>query len=126
MSKLKGKIAGSLVAAGAFLYALPIYAATGGIFDEPQTQSTGLDIAGIKKLLSTVVDWLVIIGVVIAAIFIVTGGLKYMFAGGESEKADKAKTQLLNCIIGLAIVLGVYLIINTVLKLLGSGSELYN
>jgi len=117
MSKLKGKIAGSLVAAGAFLYASPVFAA---IIEDPKdagTRTGGLTLATLIVLLNRIVDVLMIIGVVLGAIFIVVGGIRYIFAGGESEKADKAKTQLLNGIIGVAVVLGVGLIVNTLIKL---------
>ena len=64
---------------------------------------------------------LIYLGVTLAVIFIIWGGIGYMWAGGDSEKATKAKTRLWNGIIGALIVLGVGLIINTIQTLVTRG-----
>ena len=75
---------------------------------------TGLDLNKIQALIETVANFLIIIGVIIAVIFIIWGGLKYMTARGDAKKADEAKEAIKNGIIGAAVVLGVGVILNTV------------
>ena len=52
-------------------------------------------------------------------IWIVISGIRYLFAGGEPEAAQKARTMLWNGIIGLIIIVGAFIIVETVLKLVG-------
>ena len=72
-----------------------------------------LTLTKIQQLIEMVANWLVIIGVVIAVIFIIWGGIKYMTAGGDATKAKEATTAIKNGIIGAAVVLGVGVILRT-------------
>ena len=74
---------------------------------------TELTLAKIQQLIETLANWLIIIGVVIAVIFIIWGGIKYMTARGDEKKATEAKTAIFNGIIGAAVVLGVGVILRT-------------
>lgn len=74
---------------------------------------TAWDTARITQLLETVANFMIGIGITIAVIFIIWGGIKYMSAGGDSKKADEAKTAIINGIIGAVIVLGVGVILRT-------------
>lgn len=68
-----------------------------------------------------IADFLIGIGIVVAVIFIVWGGIGFMMAGGDTEKAGVAKTRLWNGIIGALIVLGVGLILRTLNSLVLNG-----
>lgn len=105
------------------LAAAPIQVAA-NIIQNPNGQVVqgGLTLQGLLDLLNVVVTWMMIIGVVVGAIFIVWGGIQYVFAGGESEKSDKAKKHLFNGIIGIAIILAVGLIVNTLIKIFSGGA----
>ena len=74
---------------------------------------TELTLTKIQQLIETVANWLIIVGVAIAVIFIIWGGLKYMYARGDQTKATEAKESIYNGIIGAAIVLGVGVILRT-------------
>ncbi len=71
--------------------------------------------------LRNISSFLLTVGVILAVIFIVWGGIMYMAAGGDTEKATTAKTRIWNGIIGAIIVLGVGLILNTISRLVTSG-----
>lgn len=43
---------------------------------------------------------------IIFAVLIIYGGIQWMVAGGDSGKVEKAKTTIINSVIGLAIVMG--------------------
>lgn len=53
-----------------------------------------------------------------ALIVIIYGGALYLFSMGDPKKADKGRKVLGYAIIGLAIILGAYIIINTALSIL--------
>lgn len=66
-------------------------------------------------------SWIVVIGnfmmtagVILAVIVIVYSGIKWMTAGGEAKAVEGARNTLISGIWGVAIVLGVGLIIKTV------------
>lgn len=43
-------------------------------------------------------------------IYIVIAGLQWMTAGGEEEKVEKAKTRIMNAIVGLAVTVAAFFI----------------
>lgn len=67
----------------------------------------------LEALIENIGNFMIFVGVIIAVIFIIWGGIKYMTAGGDPKKADEAKTAIINGIIGAAIVLGVGVILRT-------------
>lgn len=52
----------------------------------------------------TVLNWVLILAGAIAVIYLVYGGLLYITAGGDAEKATKGRTALINAIIGIIII----------------------
>jgi len=62
-----------------------------------------------------------IIGV-IAVIVMIFGGLQYITAGGDAEKAERGKKTLIGAIIGLVIAITAYAAWNTTAKLLERGN----
>ena len=74
---------------------------------------TELTLTKIQQLIETLANWLIIIGVVIAVIFIIWGGIKYMTARGNDVAIKEAKSSIFNGIIGAAVVLGVGVILRT-------------
>lgn len=55
-------------------------------------------------LITNTVQWFIGIGGVVAAIFVVIGGIGYTTSAGDPGKLQKAKTTILYALIGLAIV----------------------
>ncbi|MEK7616401.1 MAG: TrbC/VirB2 family protein [Patescibacteria group bacterium] len=72
------------------------------------------------NVVESVVTWLIFIGIAIAVLYIVIAGFQYLFAGGDSEKAGKARTHLWNGLIGLLIIVGAFIIVKTVVGLVES------
>ncbi len=65
-------------------------------------------------LIERFADFFIVIGPILAVIYIIWGGIMYMSAGADTTKVDEARTRIKNGIIGAAVVLGVGVIINTV------------
>jgi len=74
----------------------------------------------VLSIIQDVLDYLVVFGVVIGAIFVIYGGLVYMTARGDSKRADEAKLHIKHGFIGIVVVVGVYAIIATANYLVGS------
>ena len=72
----------------------------------------------IRDRITQVAQFLILVGVILAVIFIIWGGITYMFAGGDAEKATVAKDRIKNGIIGAAVVLAVGVILQTVAGLI--------
>jgi hypothetical protein len=55
----------------------------------------------------------VAIGSVMAAAMLMIGGMQYLTAGGNSSRVSKAKERIVDSLIGLILVLGTYVILDT-------------
>ncbi len=86
----------------------PVVPVTGG----------ALTLAEIQDRITQIARFLIIVGVVLAVIFIIWGGIAYMFAGGDETKSTAAKDRIKNGIIGAAVVLAVGVILQTVAGLI--------
>jgi len=62
------------------------------------------------------------LAVLLAVLFLAVGGIKYITSSGNKEKATEAKTLLTQVLIGLAVVLGINIIINIFTGLIGQGA----
>lgn len=60
--------------------------------------------AGVTGLVQTIVNLMSWIVGIIAVIMVIIAGLKYITAGGSSEKLSSAKSTLIYALIGIAIV----------------------
>ena len=69
-------------------------------------------------VVSNIVTLLLQIAIPLSVIMIIWGGFLLMTAGGSEEKVRKGKDAMLNAVIGLAIALAAWAIINTVLSAL--------
>lgn len=64
------------------------------------------------NLIGTFISYLGIIVVLI----VIWAGFKWMVSGGKEEKVKDAKMTLINMILGLAVILSAYSIVNFVIK----------
>jgi hypothetical protein len=72
----------------------------------------------IERIITRIVTFLVTFGVIIAVGVIIWGGIMWMLAGGNDDRAASAKKTMLNGVIGAAIVLGVGVILRTLSALI--------
>lgn len=70
-------------------------------------------------IIGTAVIILFIIAIVIALIFLVIGGIKWITSSGDSSKVEAARNQIIAAVIGLVIVFLSFFILNFVLGLFG-------
>ena len=70
------------------------------------------------------VCWLSSIAGSLIIIFIIIAGIRYMAAGGNSEKVEDAKKNLRWVLIGVLVILGANVIISSIVAAVGSSVSL--
>lgn len=85
----------------ALVFASPVYAANG-------------DVANIETFIKSVILILVKIAGLVSAGFFVWGGFGYITSSGNPEMLDRSKKTILYSAIGLAVVLGAFVLTNIV------------
>ncbi len=69
------------------------------------------------KFLATIAQWLLATIGGMALFFLIFGGFDLLTSGGASEKVEAGKKKITNSVIGLAIVVGAWTLINIVIGL---------
>jgi hypothetical protein len=82
------------------------------------TNSPGNDANSIfNSLLGKIMTWVLAVIFLIAFIYLIMSGVKYITSGGDAGKATEARNGVLNAIIGIVIVLLAYVILQFAGKL---------
>jgi Type IV secretion system pilin/Lysozyme like domain len=80
----------------------------------------------VTELINNVVAWLFVVLSIVAAIMIAVAGIKMVVGGSNSGTREEAKSTFTNIIIGFIILMGGWILIDTLMKaLLGEGSQTY-
>lgn len=122
---LKSKAIGWAQKAGGAL----ILAATYGVSAKALTTDDieAVPVLGTSSSLSHIINNLIQILLwaagLLAVIYLIWGGLTYVTAGGDSEKAGKGRVAITNAIIGIVIIVAALVIYNTATGLAGSGKN---
>lgn len=82
------------------------------------------DCSTITTLLKAILDSVLSIGWVIAAMFLAIGALQYITSTGDKQKATDAKTTLTNALIGIVILLSLGAIFTLAQNIFGSGAAI--
>lgn len=83
------------------------------IFASPVLAASA-DVAKIETFIKSVIQVLVTLAGLIAAGFFVWGGVGYITSSGNPETLDRSKKTILYSAIGLAVVLGAFVLTNVV------------
>lgn len=113
MSKMSKTTLAVLAVAVVFVPALAL-AVAGLPNPTPPVTGTAVTLVEIQALITRVAQFLIVVSVIIAVIFIIWGGVMYMAARGDDTKVADAKKTIFNGIVGAAVVLGVGVILQTV------------
>lgn len=92
-------------------------------FVDPGTGATGAQ-NDIGKLVSTVVQWLFIIAAILAVVYLIMGGIKWITSRGDKAGVEAARKQIVSAIIGLVVVAAAFLVLNIVFNVLGINNPL--
>lgn len=78
-------------------------------------------VSSIGNLLAGLVNASVVLGALLAFLFLILGGFQWITAGGDKAKTEEAQKKITNAIIGLVIIAAAYAIITVVVQFLGLG-----
>ena len=135
--KITLKVLGGIVALMAVFFFVPNFSpvqaqsATGCPVNNPDCAQKGLTDIGeafpggmrnanysVKDIAKRVIEWALYLAAIIAVIFIIIGGFLYITSTGDPAKATKGRQTLVNALIGLAIIILSYLIVQVVYNFL--------
>ncbi len=66
------------------------------------------------ELILRVIQILLAIAGLVAVIFLIVGGFRYIIAGGNEETAETAKKTIINAIIGIVIIILAFVIVRVI------------
>lgn len=72
----------------------------------------------VPEIVHLIINWALYLSAIIAVIFIIIGGFLYITSAGDPGKATKGRQTLTNALIGLAIIILSYLIVQIVYNFL--------
>lgn len=78
----------------------------------------------VQNVPTLVVRWLFIIAAVLAIIYLVMGGIRWITSRGDKVGVEAARKQIIAAIVGLVVVAVAFLIINVVFGILGVDNPL--
>jgi hypothetical protein len=76
----------------------------------------------LTQTVTTILTWLFGFAGIIAVIYLIYGGILYITAGGDAEKATKGRTALVNAIIGIVIIALAIMIVRWVSSIVNTGT----
>ena len=74
-----------------------------------------------SQIISTILQFVLIIAGLLAVFYLIYGGIVYVTAGGDAEKAGKGRVAITNAIIGIVIIAAALVIYNLVVGGLNTG-----
>jgi hypothetical protein len=128
MKSLKTLSVTAITTASYFIFAASTYAAT--IAPAPLEGSHSPIIGATTKVtINTVVAWVItaigVFAVLAALLFLLWGAIKWIISGGDKEKVDAARKQIIAAIIGLVLVILSFVILNFIIQFF-TGSDIFN
>jgi hypothetical protein len=85
----------------------------------PKGQFTPLENITVSALISSALNFILIIAALLFVFNLLFGGIKIILSGGEKDKLDIAKRQLVNSFIGITIVFSSWAILGLVSQFFG-------
>lgn len=98
---------------------------TAAQFRIPDPGNTGVaSDATVTSLLMRIIQILLAVAGLIAVVFLIVGGFRYITAGGNEESAESGKKTIINAIIGIVIIILSFVIVRVISNaLLNRGGE---
>jgi hypothetical protein len=106
-STKKAIIAGSALALSAPSF---VFAA----FTAPTTNATGLPAGTLTGIITSLMNWLLIIVGIVAVIAFLIAGILYLTSAGDEGRVEKAKEAMIAAIIGIIVALAGLIALNAI------------
>jgi predicted small integral membrane protein len=95
------------------------FAADEEINISPKGSFEGLGALTIPNIVSGAIQLILVLAALIAFIFLIVGGVKWITAGGDKEKTAGAQKTLTSALVGLVIVFAAWAIMSLIGKFFG-------
>lgn len=105
--------AATALAASVALWVQPALAQGAPVIEPP----TSGDINTIISAIQSIINWMLMIAGILAVAYLIWAGIQYITGG--TKGAEAAKTQIINAVTGIIIIVLSYVIVNTVISLMG-------
>jgi len=115
MKKLSSAITVAAAGISYFSMAAFAYAASDSICPTGQfAPLCTLKLNGASSIVSRLVTLLLVLAIVVALIFLITGGIRWIMSGGDKGKLDSARGTVTGAVVGLIIALLAFFILNVI------------
>ena len=84
--------------------------------------SNATDSPGIESVIINILNAVIAISGLVAAVFVIIGGIQYMTSSGDAGKVKKAKDTILYALIGIAVCALAYAIVNWAISAIDNSS----
>lgn len=78
---------------------------------------------GPNDLIVRIINIMLGVAFLLAVLFLVYGGFRYIFSAGNEEAAEKGRATVVNALIGVAIIILSYVIVQIVSRTVSSGGS---
>lgn len=102
------------------IFQIVVAANTPITLENPLKNSDGSSVDSFGALLKTIGDWLIKIGAPIAVFMVIIGGFQIMISGGKPDKIKTGRATILWTVIGYAILIVGWGIVEIVTNLIGN------
>lgn len=85
-----------------------------------QLQGVRCDVTGPNDLIIKAINILLGVAALVAVLFLVIGGFRYITSAGNDEQAKAGRKTIINALIGLVVVILAYVIVSAVNKTVSS------
>lgn len=80
--------------------------------------------ASLENIPQFIIQLIFVIGIIIAIVFLIYGGIKWVLSGGDKAGVEAARNHIVAAIVGLVIIGASFLIFSLVFQLLGAQNPL--
>lgn len=88
-----------------------------------QLQGVRCDVTGPNDLIIKAINILLGVAALIAVLFLVIGGFRYITSAGNDEQAKKGRNTIINALIGLVVIILSYVIVQAVNRAVSTNSS---
>lgn len=120
--RLMRKVLGVIIGSSSYLLAAPAFAQNVQI-SPPAGSISNICLTKVPQF---IIQLIFVLGVIIALIFLIYGGIKWVLSGGDKSAVETARNHIVAAIIGLIIVVGAFFIIGLIFQLLGQPNPVTN
>lgn len=123
MTKLSTLKKGHIITLAVIMLVIALPLVAGAQFQTPSAGGTGLpNDTSISGFILKIINILLAIAGLVAVLFLIIGGFRYITAAGNEETAEKAKKIILNAIIGIVVIILAFVIVRVISNALTTGS----